>query len=86
MPERHVQTLFQPPSTRRFWRKTAPFWEKLGSRFGMILSGGVLMVEVSKRVHMPSGPGVRDHRPAGLKVLGGLTAPKPPAVEPARRL
>ena len=86
MPERHIQTLFQPPSTKRFWRKTAPFWEKMGSRLGMIVSGGVLMVQVSKRVHMPSGPGVRDVKPAGLKVLGGLTAPTPPRAEPARKI
>ena len=86
MPERHVQALFQPPSTRRFWRKTANFWEGLGQRFGMILSGGVLLVEASKRVHMPSGPGVRDKAPAGLKVLEGLTAPSPPRAEPARKV
>lgn len=86
MPERHIQTLFQPPSTKRFWRKTAPFWEKMGARFSMVLTGGVLMVEASKRVHMPSGPGVRDKKPAGLKVLEGLTAPTPPRVEPARKV
>ncbi|WP_136636719.1 class I SAM-dependent methyltransferase [Pseudooceanicola onchidii] len=86
MPERHVQTLFQPPSTKRFWRKTAPFWEKLGARFSMVLTGGVLMVEATKRVHMPSGPGVRDKKPAGLKVLGGLTAPAPPRAEPVRKV
>ena len=86
MPERHAQALFQPPSTRRFWRKTGPFWEKLGRRFSMILSGGVLMVEVSKRVHMPSGPGVHAKRPSRLRVLEGLTAPSPPVAEPARKI
>lgn len=81
-PERHLHTLFQPPSHRRFWRKTGAFWEKLGGRFSVVLSGGVLMVEASKRVQAPSGPGVRVTGRAGLKVLEGLTSPKP---EPARK-
>ncbi|MGI3169033.1 methyltransferase domain-containing protein [Pseudooceanicola sp. C21-150M6] len=83
LPERSVQALFQPPSHRRFWRKTGPFWEKLGARLGMVMSGGVLIVEASKRVHLPSGPGEPVRRRAGLKVLEGLTAP---AAEPARRV
>ncbi|EAQ04306.1 hypothetical protein OB2597_09189 [Pseudooceanicola batsensis HTCC2597] len=83
LPERHVHTLYQPPSHKRFWRKTAPFWEKMGKSFSMILSGGVLMVEASKRVHMPSGPGERVNRPSRLKVLEGLTRP---AAEPARKV
>jgi SAM-dependent methyltransferase len=81
-PERHFHTLFQPPSHRRFWRTTGAFWEKLGGRFSVVLSGGVLMVEASKRVQAPSGPGVRVTGRAGLKVLEGLTSPKP---EPARK-
>ena len=51
----------------------------------MVLSGGVLMVEASKRVHMPAGPGVKERQRSGLRVLEGLTS-KPPAVEPARRV
>ena len=26
-PERHVSALYAPPSQRRFWLRTAPFWE-----------------------------------------------------------
>ncbi|KGM50612.1 class I SAM-dependent methyltransferase [Pseudooceanicola atlanticus] len=83
LPERHAATLYQPPSHRRFWRKTGAFWEKMGGRFSMVLTGGVLIVEASKRVYMPSGPGERVARPSGLKVLEGLTSPKP---EPARKV
>jgi SAM-dependent methyltransferase len=77
LPERHVHTLYQPPSQRRFWRKTAPFWEKLGGTLSMVVSGGVLMVEASKRVQAPSGPGEKVLRSSGLRVLEGLAAPKP---------
>ncbi|MBT9384650.1 hypothetical protein KM176_12330 [Pseudooceanicola sp. CBS1P-1] len=77
LPERHVHTLYQPPSHRRFWRKTAPFWERMGRSMSMIVSGGVLMVEVSKRVQAPNDPGERVRRGPGLKVLEGLAVPKP---------
>lgn len=83
LPERHVHTLYQPPSHRRFWRKSGAFWEQLGGRFSMVLSGGVLMVEASKRVQAQSGPGSPVTHRAGLRVLEGLTAPKP---EPARKV
>ena len=86
LPERHAHTLYQPPSTRRFWHKTGPFWEKLGRQFSVVLSGGVLMVEASKRVHMPAGPGVAVHRPSRLRVLEGLAAPARPRAEPARKV
>ncbi|NIZ11056.1 class I SAM-dependent methyltransferase [Pseudooceanicola sp. HF7] len=77
LPENHVHTLYQPPSHRRFWRKTAGFWEGLGGAMAMIVSGGVLMVEATKRVHLPAGPGERARRGSGLRVLEGLTAPAP---------
>ncbi len=31
--ERHTAALFQPPSTRRFWLKTGPMWERTGAGF-----------------------------------------------------
>lgn len=72
LPERHATALFQPPSRRRFWMKTGALWEKLGTGIPF-MAGGVLMVEASKRVHAPSGPGVRLRVPNPLEVL----APKP---------
>ncbi len=77
IPEAHMHTLYQPPSPKRFWRKTGGTIERLGQRFSMVMAGGVLMVEATKRVQYPSGPGVRTEVPRGLKVLEGLGAAKP---------
>ncbi|WP_163848784.1 class I SAM-dependent methyltransferase [Pseudooceanicola aestuarii] len=77
LPERHVHTLYQPPSHRRFWRRTAVFWERTGAALSVVISGGVLIVEATKRVQAPSGPGVRDRPARGLGVLEGLGAGKP---------
>jgi SAM-dependent methyltransferase len=52
VPEAHVSVLYQPPSTRRFWMKTGPVWERMG-RAVPVTAGGVMMVEASKR-HPPS--------------------------------
>jgi SAM-dependent methyltransferase len=75
LPERHATALYQPPSEKRFWRKTAGMWETLGTKVWPILSGGVLIVEASKRVHSPSGPGLRETVRKPLDVL----KPKPEA-------
>lgn len=71
-PERHRTVLFQPPSHRRFWRKTGQFWEGTGRAFSPVLSGGVLIVEASKRIQAPSG-GLRETVRKPLEIL----APKP---------
>lgn len=75
MPLKHATTLYQPPSEKRFWRKTAGMWERLGGRLSVVLSGGVLIVEATKRVHAPSGPGLRETVRKPLDVL----KPKPEA-------
>jgi SAM-dependent methyltransferase len=73
MPVRHAMALHQHPSHRRFWRKTAGMWERLGGSLSIIAVGGVLMVEATKRVQAPGGPGLRDVVRKPLQVL----APKP---------
>jgi len=79
LPLRHATTLYQPPSERRIWRKTSRFWETMGMRMSMVLSGGVLLVEATKRVQAPSGPGLRETVRKPLEVL----KPKPkPEAEP----
>ncbi|MGX9351380.1 class I SAM-dependent methyltransferase [Shimia sp. W99] len=75
MPERHRATLYQPPSHRRFWRKTGPVWESIGKTLSPVMAGGVLIVEATKRVHAPTGPGLREAVRKPLKAL----APKPEA-------
>ena len=78
--ERQLSALFAPPSSRRFWLRTAPAWERLGHRVSSVLAGGVLMLEVSKHVHAPQRPGLAAAVRKPLRVLEGL--PKP-AAEPA---
>ncbi len=73
MPERNRATLYQPPTHKRFWRKTGGLWESVGRTVAPVLAGGVLMVEASKRVHAPRGPGVSVKVPKPLGVL----SPKP---------
>ncbi len=76
LPEAHVTTLYQPPSHRRFWRKTAGMWESLGGKLSLIAAGGVLIVQASKRVQAPSsGSAIRDTVRRPLEVL----KPKPSA-------
>ncbi|MBO9402363.1 class I SAM-dependent methyltransferase [Shimia sp. R9_3] len=73
MPERHRATLYQPPSHKRFWRKTGNLLESFGKTVSPVMAGGVLIVEASKRVQAPSGPGVRTRVTRQLGVL----APSP---------
>jgi SAM-dependent methyltransferase len=80
MPERHFTTLYQPPSQKRFWRKTAAMWERIGSAMPMIAAGGVLIVEATKRVHAPSGPGLAQKVRKPLGVLVPKPKPKPVSV------
>ncbi|MFP7672092.1 methyltransferase domain-containing protein [Marivita sp. S0852] len=54
-PLRHAAVLYQPPSTRRFWMKTGPMWEKIGRSVSALVAGGIFMVEVSKISPKPSG-------------------------------
>ncbi|MEL7014017.1 MAG: methyltransferase domain-containing protein [Pseudomonadota bacterium] len=80
LPEAHVTTLFQPPSTRRFWLKTAGMWDRLGGSLSFVIAGGVLIVRASKRIHAPSsGSGLRETVRKPLEAL----APKPkPEIKP----
>lgn len=74
VPEDHLSVLYQPPSTRRFWMKTASAWERAGRAVPAVMAGGVMIVRASKR-HPPSRRGVSD----AVRVLNPLEvlAPKP---------
>mgnify|MGYP002624555220 FL=1 len=75
VPERHAAALFQPPSDRRFWLKTGPFWERTGRKLSSAWAGGVLLVEVSKQVYAkPRGLPEAVRRP--LRVLEGIGQPE----------
>ncbi len=75
--ERQLSALYAPPSSRRFWLRTAPAWERFGHRASAVMAGGVHMLEVSKQVHAPQRPGLAATVRRPLKVLEGL--PKPTA-------
>ncbi len=75
VPEAHSAALYQPPSTRRFWLKSRSVFERLGRGLPSVVAGGVVMIEVSKRVQAPTGTGVKEpvRRPA--RALKGVTKP-----------
>ena len=79
LPERHRAALFQPPSQRRFWLKSAGLFERIGAMSPTGLAGGVLMVEASKRVHPPRGTRAKDTVRSPLEVFEGIgeANPKP---------
>ncbi|QFS84297.1 hypothetical protein FIU97_16200 [Roseivivax sp. THAF40] len=74
LPEGHVSLLYQPPSTRRFWMKTGPFWERMGRAIPAVMAGGVMAVRAVKR-HPPRPRGVGEK----LKSPLGALTPKPVA-------
>ncbi len=78
--ERHAAALYIPPSSHRFWLRTAPWWEGLGKRISAALAGGILILEVSKQVHAPTRPGLRAAMKKPLQVLEGLPRPEPKPV------
>lgn len=55
--ERQRTALFVPPIDKRFWLRTAPMWERAGARVATVMSGGVLMLEVSEQVRLRFGRG-----------------------------
>ncbi|KUF09725.1 class I SAM-dependent methyltransferase [Pseudoponticoccus marisrubri] len=79
VPEAHVSVLYQPPSTRRFWMKTGPAWEKAGRAIPAVIAGGVMMVVATKR-HPPRPRGVDE----AARVLNPLEvlSPSPGKAKP----
>lgn len=74
--ERHTAALFLPPSQKRFWLRTAGFWEKAGRTVSSAIAGGVLIIEASKQIPAPTRPGLPETVRRPLKVLEGLTQPE----------
>ncbi len=69
--------LYQPPSTRRIWRKMSSLLEQFGRKFPFVAAGGVLMVEVSKQVAAPRKPGLGEVARRPLRILEGVGRPLP---------
>lgn len=79
LPQAHVSVLYQPPSTRRFWMKTAAFWDRMGQAVPAVMAGGVMMVYATKR-YPPQRKGLME-RPRVLNPLDVL-APVPGNAKP----
>lgn len=75
--ERHAAAIYVPPSDRRFWLRTAMWWERQGAQISSMLVAGVVIAEFSKQIHAPVGPGSRVTIPSPLDVLEGIARPRP---------
>ena len=84
VPEHAMSTLYQPPSGKRLWRKSANLFEHFGSRIPFIAAGGVLIVEASKQLATPRNSGLGEAVKRPLRVLEGIAKPAPKP-ETARR-
>lgn len=77
--ERTGAALYIPPSDRRFWLRSAQFWERTGARISKVLIAGILLVELTKKTRGLVGPGAPATVPSPLEVLGGIARPRPSA-------
>ncbi|WP_410219250.1 hypothetical protein [Paracoccus sp. (in: a-proteobacteria)] len=75
MSEWHGSAVYIPPSDRRFWLRSAQFWERTGARISRVLIAGVILVELTKQTRAPAGPGVRIHVPSPREILDGVVRP-----------
>ncbi len=73
LPERNVGALYQLPSQKRLWMKSAGMFEKIGRYVPGIAAGGAFMVEATKLVYPPKGKVERS--PRRMNVLKGVTQP-----------
>ena len=77
LPERQVGALYQVPSTKRIWMKSAGLLERLGRHVPGAIAGGAFIVEASKLVWPPKGKVQPAQKRRTLPVLEGI--PKPVA-------
>lgn len=75
--ERNGAALYIPPSDRRFWLRSAAFWEKTGQQVSRVLIAGVLLAEMTKTTRAPVGPGLPVTKRSPLEVLEGIARPRP---------
>ena len=73
--ERTLSTLYQPPSKKRIWRRSAGLLEAAGRDLPVFTAGGVLFVEASKQIPAPRRPGLGEAVRRPLRVLGGMKGP-----------
>jgi len=75
LPERQLGALYQFPSDRRIWMKSAGLFEKVGRNMPAMIAGGAFVVEASKRVYPPKGKIQKAPERRAIPVLEGMTKP-----------
>ncbi|SDE27491.1 Methyltransferase domain-containing protein [Paracoccus isoporae] len=75
--ERSGAAIYVPPSDRRFWLRSAVWWEGVGARISSMLVAGVIWAEFSKQVHAPVDGARRITVPSPLDMLEGIARPRP---------
>ncbi|WP_375280126.1 class I SAM-dependent methyltransferase [Pseudooctadecabacter sp.] len=75
IPTKTLSTLYQPPSSRKVWRRMANTMERMGRHLPVFTAGGVLMVEATKQVPQPKRPGLTEAVKRPLRVLEGMGGP-----------
>lgn len=73
LPERQRGALFQLPSQKRLWMKSAGVFERIGRWMPTMLASGAFMVEATKLVYPPKGK--VKHTRRRISVLEGVAAP-----------
>ncbi len=74
LPERHLGALYQFPSHRRVWMKSARLFERVGRMMPGMMAGGAFVIEASKLVYPPKGK--IERVPAKRKAVPqGVSAP-----------
>lgn len=76
-PEQHANALYGAPSHKRYWLKSARFWEIAGRWLDSRMVAGALLVEATKQVYATPDGGLRDTVKDRLRILDGLAKPKP---------
>ena len=75
LPERHLGALYQMPSARQIWMKSAPAFERVGRKIPAVMAGGAFMVEATKLVYPPKGKVQRSRLSSPVGVLGPTVKP-----------
>lgn len=75
IPINTLSTLYQPPSSKKVWRRFAGTIESAGRHIPVFAAGGILMVEVTKQVPQPRRPGLTEAVKRPLRVLEGMGGP-----------
>ncbi|QXT41474.1 class I SAM-dependent methyltransferase [Gymnodinialimonas ceratoperidinii] len=75
IPQRHAAALFALPSPKRFWLRSADMLESLGTTLSRNRAGGVILIEVTKRIPARRKPGLAERVRRPLSVLEGSSQP-----------